>query len=165
MITYVIVFMICGVNEFFKIPISYRFIQSLNASERAKLVKELIVEITEAGIEISNLTFDGLAANVAMCEIFGCSFKGEIIPFFSNPVNKRPIHIIFDPSHMLKLVRNTLGNRQILYDNQNPKIEWKYFVELEKVSWVAYSARPIKLRNDIFNGNSVQCMFELLLRP
>lgn len=134
MITDVIVFMVCGVNELFKMPISFHFIQSLNASERAKLVKELIVEITEAEIEISNLTFDGLAANIAMCEIFGCSFKNEIKPFFLNPVNKRPIHIIFDPSHMLKLVRNTLGNRETLYDNKNHKIEWKYIVELEKVS-------------------------------
>lgn len=134
MITDAIVFMVCGVNEFFKMPISFHFIQSLNASERAKLVKELIKEITEAGIEISNLTFDGLAANVAMCEIFGCSFKGEIKPFFLNPVNKRPIHIIFDPSHMLKLARNTLGNRETLYDNKNHKIEWRYIIELEKVS-------------------------------
>lgn len=107
MITDAIVFMICGINEFFKLPVAYYFIQKLNAEERAKLVKELIIEITNAGIEISNLTFDGYSANVAMCKQFGCSFNDDLKPFFPNFVNARSINIIFDPSHMLKLVRNT----------------------------------------------------------
>lgn len=134
MVTDAIVFMICGVNEPFKIPIAYRFIKTLNAIDRAKLVEELIKEITKAKVTLSNLTFDGLAANAAMCESFGCNFKDEIKPFFLNPVNKRPIYIIFDPSHMLKLARNTLGQRGTLYDDKNHKIKWNYIVELEKAS-------------------------------
>lgn len=33
---------------------------------------------------------------------------------------------------MLKLVRNTIGRSKILYDDNNEKIQWKYFEELER---------------------------------
>jgi len=38
-----------------------------------------------------------------------------------------------DPAHMLKLIRNTLGDYGILYDENGEKIQWQYFNDLVKL--------------------------------
>lgn len=129
-----IVFMISGVNEFFELPVAFYFIISLTAAERTNLVMKLITEITHCNVIISNLCFDGLTANATMCEMLGCSFKDEIKPYFTSTINNRPIYVIFDPSHMLKLLRNTIGNRKALFDEKGQKIDWNHFIALEKYS-------------------------------
>lgn len=47
--------------------------------------------------------------------------------------------------HMLKLMRNCLGNREILFTSDEKKIEWKYFVRLVK----------LQLENNINFGNKL----------
>lgn len=72
-----------------------------------------------------------------MCQRLGANmdFASEHFnPCFLNPHDESPIHIIVDPSHLEKLVRNTLASQEIIIDGQNGQIEWKYFVELEKCS-------------------------------
>lgn len=51
-----------------------------------------------------------------------------------NPDDSNKIYVILDPSHMIKLVRNTIALYTVLYGNDNKKIEWKFFEELEKLS-------------------------------
>lgn len=43
------------------------------------------------------------------------------------------VYILPDPCHMEKLARNTLANKGVIYNAENEKIEWKYFVELERL--------------------------------
>lgn len=38
-----------------------------------------------------------------------------------------------DPAHMLKIVRNTLGDYAILYDKNGKQIEWQYFKDLVRL--------------------------------
>lgn len=135
--TNVIVFMVCGINSKFEQPIAYYFIQTLNAEERASLVNELIIEISKLGIKVQNITFDGYSSNVTMCGLLGADIRnknGEYTTHFENPFDKSRVYIIFDPSHMIKLVRNTLGNRLVLWNGSNGKIEWKYYEELVNYS-------------------------------
>lgn len=47
-----------------------------------------------------------------------------------HPSTNDEICIFLDPAHMLKLVRNTIGDWGILYDAENNAIEWKYFKDL-----------------------------------
>lgn len=97
----------------------------------------VILKVSECGIVICNLTFDGAKENLEMCKILGANLNalnGDFRPYIKNPLNQSIIYLMLDPSHMEKLLRNLLGNKRVIYDENNDKIEWSYFVELQKVS-------------------------------
>ena len=51
-----------------------------------------------------------------------------------NPVDKnKKIYVFLDVCHMLKLIRNTLGDGGILYDKDGKTISWAYLIELQKL--------------------------------
>lgn len=54
-----IVFMVCGLNASFKLPVAYHFITSLKADEKKDMLNEVIEAVTKSGVHISNVTFDG----------------------------------------------------------------------------------------------------------
>lgn len=128
-----IVFMACGINAEFEQPVAYYFIQTLNATERASLVEEIIREISKLEIKVENITFDGFSSNITMCRLLGADVKnadGEYTTYFENPFDNSKVYIVFDPSHMIKLIRNTLASRSCLYNESEEKIEWKHYVKL-----------------------------------
>lgn len=128
--------MAVGLNTHLQQPIAFYFIRTLVARERAELVEDVITEITKRGIKVENISFDGNPANAPMCTLLGADFSsktGDYVTHFPNPHDKSKIYIIFDFSHVEKLVRNTLGDYRILWYNDK-KIEWSYFVELVKHS-------------------------------
>lgn len=130
--TNVIVFMVNGVNVEFNFPIAYYFVTSLTADEKIALLKDIVAEIRNCGVRVLNITFDGLNSNSTMCETLGATFKlNDWKPFFKLPGDNNNIYIIFDPSHMLKLMRNCLGNKKYIINGDGSKIEWKYFESLE----------------------------------
>lgn len=133
-----IVFMLSGLNKHFKFPVAYHFIdQKIDSDDRVNLLTEVIDKVSECGVNISNLTFDGLRANFTMCQKLGANLditSPEFKPFFENPFNQSKIHIVVDPCHMEKLLRNTLGRRYVLYDDNDAEIKWSHFEELEKLS-------------------------------
>lgn len=53
-------------------------------------------------------------------------------PYFINPATKEKVFCFFDPSHMIKLVRNTLEQRLKLKCN-NCDILWNDIVSLQKL--------------------------------
>lgn len=97
-----IVFMLVGVNERFKLPIAYHFINSLNGKERAELLRQVLNSILRTGIIILATTFDGLPANESMCEYLGANFQLDTEQFRPNIVfeDGQKIYIIKDPPHM-----------------------------------------------------------------
>lgn len=128
-----IVFMVNAVNDDFNIPVAFHFIRELNAAERACLLEEVITSITALNIRIKGVIFDGLAANISMCKQLGASFlTKDFRPHFPCPNTTEKFFIFLDPSHMIKLVRNTIGHFKVIYDDNNQKIQWKYFEELER---------------------------------
>lgn len=132
-------FMLYGINHSFEFPLAYYLIRKMKYRMRAKLILEIITKLTECGIKLSNLTFDGLASNAKMCEELGAhlnfvTVNDELKVYIKNPVDGTHIYIILDACHMEKLVRNTLGNQKVLYDDEGKAIEWKYFVSLFEIS-------------------------------
>lgn len=114
-----IVFMLVGVNERLQSTVAYHFISSLNGKQRSDLLKSVVKAILKCGIKILNLTSDGLPANQTMCEKLGANMDHRSIRFkpymcFSND----KIYVIKDPPHMLKLVRNVYGSKQIIFDRE-----------------------------------------------
>jgi len=64
--------------------------------------------LSDTGAIIKTLTFDGAAPNIAIAKQLGSDIPNN--PTFSHPKTNEPIHIFLDAAHMLKLVRNTLGD-------------------------------------------------------
>lgn len=126
--------MICGINDYFQVPIAHYFVRTLTAEDRAQLVTSILEEISKRDINVVSVTFDGFAANATMCELLGASFKDEFKTNFANPFTGSEINIILDPSHVEKSVRNILESYGTIYDDANEKIEWKYFVNLVEYS-------------------------------
>lgn len=129
-----LVFMMSGINFDLSIPLAYYFINSLTAAEKVKLLTEVISVISELGVRVISITFDGLASNATMCKQLGANFKmNNLKPYFELPGDDRKIYVIIDPSHVLKLARNILGNKNVLVDDAGLEVQWNYFIYLEKL--------------------------------
>lgn len=124
-----LVFMVCGANDDFKIPISYFLINGMSGHERAAFSNQILIRLSEIGIEVVAIIFDGLPANITMCRILGADFENGLA-HIHDPIDKeKKIYVILDAAHMLKLARNCIGSRNLVDGNGN-LIEWKYFVLL-----------------------------------
>lgn len=136
--TRALVFMLSGVNKKFHFPVVYHFVKGVKSKDLYELTRDVIMNVSEQGVVISNLTFDGAKTNFAMCNFLGANLNAssdEFQPYFPNPFdNSKIIYIIADPSHMLKLMRNLLGNHKILLDDNENKIKWSFFDDLQKNS-------------------------------
>lgn len=129
--TNAIVFMVNGIDLSFSIPFAFFFITTLSGHEKATLLKEIISAITGCDVRITSVTFDGLISNLTMCNLLGASFDPyDFKPYFK--LDNQKIHIILDPSHMIKLARNCVANNKLLLDHSNSEIRWELFVHLEK---------------------------------
>lgn len=106
----------------------------MNAHQKADLLKDIIIAITETNATVVNVTCDGLSSNFSTFEKLGASFEiNDLQPYFLNPVNNNEIYVLFDACHMLKLVRNCIQNKGTLKNNQNMEIKWAHFQQLEAV--------------------------------
>lgn len=123
-----LVFMISGFEAKFKIPIAYFLTNGLTADEKAAIVNEALIRLSEIGIEITAITFDGHPSNIAVLNAYGGSWDGK--PYILDPVDKnRRIYVLLDAAHMLKLIRNTIATRDLI-DGDGGIISWKYFEAL-----------------------------------
>lgn len=130
--SHAIVFLLSGINQEFSIPVAYHFIKALKREEKMKLLIEVVRATTNIGVNIVNVTFDGLPTNFLVCESLGASFDtNDFRSYFPNPVNGRKIYVILDACHMLKLWRNSLAKLKIIEDGKGNRIEWAHFERLE----------------------------------
>lgn len=110
----VIVFMVSGLNDKFRIPVAYHFINSLNASKKADLLKKVLLQLIEIGVKLASITFDGHPTNKSMCanlganlDIYSPSFQPYIVLH-----EKEIIYIFYDACHTEKLVRSHLDKKR-----------------------------------------------------
>jgi len=131
----VLVFMVVGVNQHWKIPVGYFLVNGLSGEERANLVRQCLMKLYDVGVNIVSLTCDGPSCHFSMMKELGAVIDpSNLKGWFVHPSNPLlNVHVIFDVCHMLKLVRNTLGDGGIIVDGQGDKIRWSYIVELQKL--------------------------------
>ena len=110
------------------------FINGLSGEERANLVKVCMEHLSDVGVKVITLTCDGPSCHFSMLSTLGASLHpSKMIPYFPHSQNKaEKIWVLLDVCRMLKLVRNTLAEKEIILDEKNGKILLKYLVELEK---------------------------------
>lgn len=126
-----LVFLVTGVNQSFKIPVAYFLTNGLNAIEKATLIREVILFVSKTGIKIVGLVFDGLISNLATMRLLGANFRKNRY-YIINPHSDDKIFIFFDACHMIKLSRNCLASKSVLYDGKNQLIKWEFLIALEK---------------------------------
>lgn len=105
---------------------AYFLITSLTAEERATITKKVIEFVASSGVQVIGLTFDGLAANIKMCQKLNV-FNNRA--FFEHPEDSH-MFIFLDAAHMLKLIRNVFASKRILYDHNGEKINFQYIENL-----------------------------------
>ena len=78
--------------------------------------------------------FDGLPANITMANDLGAKINLEDLKnFFEHPTNKKLVYIILDAFHMLKLVRNLLGDYQEIWlPGFDVPVKWRHFEALNE---------------------------------
>lgn len=130
-----IVFMVNGINIRFNIPVAMHFINSLQAHEKAALISIVIEALTNVGVKVIAITFDGLGTNTPTCNLLGACFNiyKDFRPYILNPVNREKIFVMFDAPHMIKLIRNCIGTKKVIYYGNESKIEWKFYENLEQL--------------------------------
>jgi hypothetical protein len=127
-----LVFLLVALNCRWKLPVGYFLLNGLKASEKANLILECLRRIGQCdNIKVSSLTFDGTATNFSVATQLGARLLyTELKPWFLHPVTNERVHIILDPCHMVKLLRNTLADWHILVDEDGRKIKWEFFKTL-----------------------------------
>lgn len=128
----ILVFMATVLESNVSIPIAYYPITSLDAREKKDILLKVIEQLTNVGVNITNIVCDGLQTNLSVVQELGCSFSPDNFKtFFTNPGNNSKIYFLLDACHMLKLVRNALGDLKVIIDPIYGSIKWLYFERLE----------------------------------
>ncbi|KAK3907550.1 DNA transposase [Frankliniella fusca] len=135
-----LVFMVVSVNDGWKLPVGYFLIASLEAKQRANIMKECLLYLDKTGATVASVTFDGNSSNISCVESLGACLnpmKVKWQPWFIHPSPQRKgqkVYVILDPAHMLKLWRNTFGNESIqLLDAKDTKIKFDYLKKLHEL--------------------------------
>ena len=130
-----LVLMAVAVNGSWKVPCGYFLVDGLSGKERANLVKVCIKKLSDVGVDVVSLTCDGPSCHFTMLKQLGACLNIENLRcYFVHPLDKnKKIYVLLDICHMLKLVRNTLGAYNILFDKDGNKICREYIVELQKL--------------------------------
>lgn len=129
-----LVFCVICVNDNWKVPITYYLINGLNAEKKANLILQCLTSLHDINFKIVSVTFDGMATNLSALKILGCNFKVDNLKtYFQHPSPKSKIFVFLDASHMLKLVRNSLGTSKTLIDINGEEIQWRYLEEFYKL--------------------------------
>jgi len=125
-----LVFMLVGIQGYWKIPIAYFLTNTLTAAAQKELVILTLQELEDRGFEVIAVTMDGHASNMAMCQLLGGSLNvQDPRPYFTLPDSERQIFIIIDPCHVLKLFRNTFASYGDLYSDTGV-VSWSHITEL-----------------------------------
>lgn len=123
--------MVVSLNSNWKLPIGYFLINGIESQTSAELITNALIKLHDVGVEVVSLTLDGTSEHFAALKLLGANFHfSDVRPYFSHPVTLKNIYIVFDACHMLKLIRNTFGDKKVLINCDGKKVEWKYITQL-----------------------------------
>jgi hypothetical protein len=127
-----LVLMLVCMNARWKLPIGYFLVDSLHGDELKNLVNTALELVDDCGIIVRSLTCDGAAVNRTCCKLLGANLNigPHFQPWFPHPCHPdERVFVLLDPSHALKLVRNTIGD-YTLTDSEGRQITFHDIQEL-----------------------------------
>ena len=129
-----LVFLLVAVNSRWKIPVAYYLIAGLSGSERASIVINILEAVYETGVHVVSVTFDGAHNNIPMANTLGANLQlPNMRNWFPHPSTGSNVYIVCDPCHMLKLVRNTLGDKKSFCDANGGIVQWIFIERLHNL--------------------------------
>ena len=92
-------------------------------------------QLNETGVVVMSLTCDNAANNWTMLSELGAklTFNGMNTKLDLTNVLGLPLFVTLDVCHLIKLVRNTLGDFKLLKNGRNEAISWEYFENLHSL--------------------------------
>lgn len=117
-----LVFLVVGPD--FKLPVAYHLLNGLESIDRAAMTLEVVRSIEGTGAIVMSITSDGLRANVTVAELLGAKFSEKISYFTSPTYPTQRIYFIFDPPHMLKLVRKQFSSGKLYHEDR--LLDWDF---------------------------------------
>ena len=130
-----LVFMAVSVNSSWKVPCGYFLVNGLTGEEKANLTKECITKLHDVGVKVVSFTCDGPTSHHSMLKTLGVKLSPDKLQaYFVHPCDPdAKIYIFLDACHMIKLVRNTMSDWNVLKDNDGNAIKWQFLEELHKL--------------------------------
>lgn len=82
-----------------------------------------------------------------MCTHLGANltYDSNFQPHFTNPFMNETCYIFYDLCHMIKLVRNTLGDLRVITTNDVEEIAWDYIEKLLELQ----TKEELRLANEL----------------
>lgn len=142
-----LVFMLVSLNESWKVPFAYFFIDSLRSQERCLLIQPALRSLEENSVVVRCLTFDGCLVNLTTAKKLGACvdvLSPKFKPYFLHPTSHENVYIFSDACHMINNARNSFAKTVIrnkedellylyvspMYDAENRKISWSHIEDL-----------------------------------
>lgn len=127
--------MATALNMRWKLPVAYFLIPDAFSSEkRAELLRNCIFHVNSTGAVVTSLVMDNCPVNYATFRRLGMQFsrnyEGLCTALDIQNTMGKSVMAMFDPPHLLKLVRNAIGSWKTLLDEQNNVIRWQHIVDL-----------------------------------
>ena len=96
--------MVVGLNVSWAIPIAYFLTHKISAEEKASIIKQAIMILSDIGVNVVSVTFDGTSTNFAAAEILRAKLRKplQMQCYFYNPANEQK------KKNILFLMRATL---------------------------------------------------------
>lgn len=70
--TSALVFLISAINAKFKIPVAYYLTDTMKAEELAKIIRDILLLVHEAGADSLSIIFNGTRVNLKTAKLLGC---------------------------------------------------------------------------------------------
>lgn len=133
-----LVFLVNIINLNMKIPVAYFLVDGINAEQKSSLVEQCLIMLHEHGVNIESVTCDGPASNISMFNYLGCEIGPintvpDIKCHFDHPSTGKAVNAFLDPCHMIKLIRNTFGDKELMYDLDGNTVNWVLISRLHRL--------------------------------
>lgn len=85
----------------------------------------------DTGVRVVGFIFDGATINLSTVKKLGCILTPDHLQtWFLHPIIDKNIFIFPDPCHMVKLIRNTLGDFKVVLNSLKQLVKWQHIVDL-----------------------------------
>ena len=110
-----------------------------SAAVQTQLIKDCIGLLYQEGLNVVAVVFDGCYTNQSTARMLGCKMQvSDMKTWFAHPqAPSSRIYVIFDVCHLMKLMRNLLGDYKVIChqdtSGQLHEIRWQYIENLNSL--------------------------------